>query len=356
METLAAMLLPRLQELGHQIVVVTSHGSHPAPDESDFQGIPIYRFHFRSMVQKGNLEGLVLIRRQIAALKRSFQPDLVHLNVSDPSGYFHISTANAYPAATLVTFHQSWKSFGLTGGQDTLVGKLLHQSDWVTAVAGTILEEVRAFAPEIRERSSVIHNGLEVTRLQPFPLPFDPPCILHLGRLVAAKEVNLALEAFAIVGESFPEARLVIAGEGVERSRLEEKAAALQLDDRVEFRGLVELEKVPELLNQATLLLMASRNEGFPMAALEAMQIGRPIVATTGGGISEAVVDGQTGLVVPPGDSRALAEAMRFLLEHPDRAMEMGNEGRRRQLRMFSLENTAREYDVLYRQLTYRFG
>jgi glycosyltransferase involved in cell wall biosynthesis len=148
--------------------------------------------------------------------------------------------------------------------------------------------------------------------------------------------------------------RLVIAGEGIERTKLEEQAAALRLQERVEFRGLVEPENVPALLNQATMLLMASTYEGFPMAALEAMQMGRPIVTTAAGGVLEAVIDGRTGLVTPPEDSRALAEAVRFLLEHPDRAIEMGLAGRRRQLEMFSLENTARGYDALYRQITHR--
>jgi glycogen(starch) synthase len=353
-ETLSAILLPRLQESGHKIVVVTSHGSHLVPDESNFHGIPVYRFHFRSVVQKGNPREVALLRRQIAALKKSFQPEVVHLHVSDPSGYFHLSTAQTYPAATLVTFHQSWKIFGLAGGPDTLVGKLLRQSDWVTAVSRTILEEVRAFDPDIRGRSSVIYNGLAAPSLKPAPLPFDPPCILYLGRLVAAKRVELALEAFAKVVKGFPVVRLVIAGDGIERTRLEEQAAALQLQERVEFRGLVEPENVPELLNQATLLLMASPYEGFPLAALEAMQMGRPVVTTAGGGVSEAVIDGQTGLVTPSEDSRALAEAVCFLLEHPDRAKEMGEAGRRRQLEMFSLENTAREYDALYQQIAHR--
>lgn len=356
METLAAILLPRLQELGHEIVVVTSHGSRLAPDESDFNGIPVYRFHFRSMFQKGNLKGLALIRHQIAALKQSFQPDLVHLHVSDPSGYFHLSTAQAFPAATLVTFHQSWKQYGLAGGQDTLVGNLLRQSDWVTAVAGTILEEVRAFAPEIHNRSSVIYNGLEATSLRPALLPFDSPRILCLGRLTAAKRVDLALDAFAKVAEEIPSVRLLIAGEGPERTILEERAAELQLQDKVEFRGLVAPEHVSELLNEATILLMASPYEGFPMAALEAMQMGRPVVTSAGGGVSEAVVDGQTGLVTPPEDSRALAEAVCFLLEHPDRAIEMGKMGRRRQTEIFSIEHTAKGYDALYREITHRAG
>lgn len=356
METLAVRLLPRLKALGHEIVVVTSHGSRTEPDVSDFCGIPVYRFHFRSMVRKGNAGGLVRIRHQVAALKQSFQPELVHLHVSDPSGFFHLSTAQACPAATLATFHQSWKTYGQTAGQDTLVGKILQQSDWVTAVAGTILEEVRAFAPEIRKRSSVIYNGLEETGLAPAPLSFDPPRILSLGRLAAAKRVDLVLEAFAALAEDFPAARLLIAGDGIERSALEEQAAALRLQGRVEFLGLVPPQNVPALLNQATLLLMASPYEGLPMAALEAMQMGRPVVASAGGGVAEAVADGQTGLVAPQKNSRSLAEAVRFLLEHPKRAREMGEAGRRRQREMFSLEKTAGAYDALYRQIRDRTG
>lgn len=92
------------------------------------------------------------------------------------------------------------------------------------------------------------------------------------------------------------------------------------------------------------------------MAALEAMQMGRPVVTSAGGGVSEAVVDGQTGLVTPPEDSRALAEAVCFLLEHPDRAIEMGKMGRRRQTEIFSIEHTAKGYDALYREITHRAG
>jgi glycogen(starch) synthase len=308
------------------------------------------------MVQKGNLERLAHIRRQIIALKQSFQPELVHLHVSDPSGFFHISTAQAYPTATLVTFHQSWKAYGLVGGQDTLIGKLLRQSDWVTAVAESILEEVRAFAPEIREHSSVIYNGLETPGLQPEPLPFDPPRILCLGRLVTAKKVDLALEAFAEIIKSFPAVRLVIAGEGIERSRLEELTKRLDLQGSVEFRGFIKPENVPELLNQVTMLLMASPYEGFPMAALEAMQMGRPVVTVAGGGVTEAVVHGKTGLITPPEDINALAEAIRFLLLHPGKAMEMGQAGRKRQLERFSLDNTANGYDTMYRRITHRTG
>jgi glycogen(starch) synthase len=214
-----------------------------------------------------------------------------------------------------------------------------------------ILEEVRAFAPEIRERSSVVYNGLEAATIQPKPPAFDPPSVLCLGRLVPQKGLDLALQAFAQVVEHFPKVKLVIAGEGIERPALEEQAVGLHLQENVEFRGMVVPEKVPELLNEATLLLMASRMEGFPMAALEAMQMGRPIVATAVGGVPEAVLHGISGWIAPPQDIQALAEGMRFLLEHPDKAVEMGEAGRRRQQELFSLENTVREYDALYRNL-----
>ena len=357
METLAAGLLPRLRALGHEIVVVASHGEHRLPDVTDFHGIPVHRFHFRSQVQARDLKRLARIQQEVADLKRSFQPDVVHLHSApDPSAYFHLNTTRAHASRSLMTVHQKCSTFGVTGRQDTLMGKLLRQADWVSAVAAMILEELRTFVPEIRERSSVIHNGLEASTLPVTPLPFDPPRILVLGRLVPYKGVDLALEAFAEVARRFPRAKLSIAGEGAERARLEQQATALRLTGNVEFMGLVDPEKVSELLNGATLLLMPSRTEGFPMTALEAMQRGRPIVATSVGGVPEAVMDGRTGLLVPPEDSQALASALLSLLDHPHTAKDMGEAGRLRQQAFFNLDNTARSYAALYHQLAHQTG
>jgi glycogen(starch) synthase len=350
-EVLAAKVLPKLQQRNYDLVVVTSHGRYDLADETQYNGIPIYRFHTRSALGKGNLGQLIRIRRKVAKLKQSFEPDLVHINFSDPSVYFHLSTATAYPSPTLVTLHQNLAYFGLKGGLDTLLGQTLSMADWVTAVSAVTLSGVQAFRPEIRERSSVIYNGLDTPDVIPEPLPFDAPQILCMGRLIHQKGFDLAITAFASLVKRFPHARLTIVGDGPNRFDLEQQAAALGLGEAVEFKGRTSPEHVPELMNRATIVVMPSRCEGFPMVALEAAQMARPIVATPVGGLPESVVHQQTGLLVEPEDSLALAEAIAFLLVHPDIARQMGQAGRSRALDMFNMERFVDAYDALYRKL-----
>jgi glycogen(starch) synthase len=350
-EVLAAKALPKLQQRNYDLVVVTSHGRYDLADETQYNGISIYRFHTRSALGKGNLIQLIGIRQQVAKLKQSFEPDLVHINFSDPSVYFHLSTANAYPAPTLVTLHQNLAYFGLKGGLDTLLGQTLSMADWVTAVSGVTLSGIQAFMPKIRERSSVIYNGLDTPDLLPEPLPFETPQMLCVGRLLHQKGFDLAITAFAALLDRFPRARLTIVGDGPSRFDLEQQAAALGLGEAVEFKGRISPEHVPELMNKATIVVMPSRSEGFPMVALEAAQMARPIVATPVGGLPESVVHQQTGLLVEPEDSLALAEAIAFLLSHPDIARQMGQAGRSRALDIFSMERFVDAYDALYRKL-----
>jgi len=329
-EVLAAKALPKLQQRNYEFVVVTSHGRYDLADETHYNGIPIYRFHTRSALRKGDLGQLIRIRQKVAN---------------------HLSTATAYPALTLVTLHQNLAYFGLRGGLDTLLGQMLSMADWVTAVSAVTLSGVQAFMPEIRERSSVIYNGLDTPDVIPESLPFDAPRILCVGRLLHQKGFDLAIAAFAALVDRFPQARLTIVGDGPSRFDLEQQAAALGLGEAVEFKGRISPEHVRELMNTATIVVMPSRSEGFPMVALEAAHMARPVVATPVGGLPESVVHQRTGLLVEPEDSLALAEAIAFLLSHPDIARQMGQAGRSRVLDIFNMERFVDAYDMLYRKL-----
>ena len=117
--------------------------------------------------------------------------------------------------------------------------------------------------------------------LEPTPPPFDAPRVLYAGRLVREKGVDVAIDAFAAITTRFPKAHLVIAGDGVTRQDLEQQVVDLCLQDRVEFVGWVDPEKMPALINSSTIVVMPSRwEEPFGLVALQAAQMARPIVAT----------------------------------------------------------------------------
>jgi glycosyltransferase involved in cell wall biosynthesis len=119
----------------------------------------------------------------------------------------------------------------------------------------------------------------------------------------------------------------------------------------VDFTGLVDAEKVPELLNRATIVIMPSRREPFGLVALQAAQMARPIVAARVGGLPEVVVHNRTGLLVEKDNSAAIAEGVEYLLNNTESAALMGRCARERARRMFNMERHAEAYHDLYRRL-----
>jgi glycosyltransferase involved in cell wall biosynthesis len=138
----------------------------------------------------------------------------------------------------------------------------------------------------------------------------EPAAFVFAGRLTAQKSLDIALEAVAAV----PEARLTVIGEGPERTRLERLARDLRLDGRVEFRGARPRGEVLEALSSAAAAVVPSSWENLPHAAVEALAVGTPVVATAVGGVPEVVRDGENGLLVPAGSAEALAAALARLV------------------------------------------
>jgi glycogen(starch) synthase len=257
---------------------------------------------------------------------------------------------SAYPAPTLLTVHTDF--YGLRGEANTLFGQTIRSATWVNAVSKSTLFDTLQIVPDIMNRSSVIYNGLDAPNVSPEPLPFDKPKILYVGRLAHEKGIDLAVEAFATIQTNFPQTRLVIAGDGPARAELESQVSRLNLQNKTEFTGWISPEKVPQLINQSTVVVMPSRyREPFGLVAIEAGQMERPVVATQVGGLPEVVLHEETGLLCEKENSAELAEAIAFLLSNPNRASQMGQMGRKRALEVFSLQNFVQNYETLYTKL-----
>ena len=104
-EVFSLHLIPALQQRGHEIEVVTSHNHSDLPDQDLYQEIPIHRFHFLTSLNNRNLKQLAQAQQQLATLKRKFKPDLIHIQLSGPSAFFHQRTAAVHPVPTLLTIH-----------------------------------------------------------------------------------------------------------------------------------------------------------------------------------------------------------------------------------------------------------
>jgi glycogen(starch) synthase len=349
-EVLSARFLPAMRARGHELTVVTSHGGLDLPDVDEWEGFPVHRFPLRRALAERDIEAVVAVTRGVAALKRERRPELVHVRMTDPSVFFHLRTRDAHPCPTLVCVCVELPPGG--AGPGTMVGSMLGSAEWVVGVSEAMLADVHRLAPEARERSSVIHEAQVAPDLPPAPLPLDPPTVLCLGRVVPEKGFDVALDALARVRERVPGVRLVVAGDGPERAPLEARARDLGLAGAVQFRGWVAPEDVPALVNEATVVAMPSRwQEAFGLVAVEAALMERPVVATRVGGLTEAVLDGETGIVVPSEDVPAFAGALLELLRDPDRAAAMGRAGRARARRYFDHDDHVSAYEEIYQRL-----
>jgi glycogen(starch) synthase len=345
-EVHAAKLLPALRERGYEYTVIAPKTDEKLADKESYRGIPIYRFPFRNNLSDRSLDQLIVMRAKIADLKRQVAPDLVHINAVGVDNFFHLTTAEAYRAPVLVTLHGKWSMQA-----DAVVKKTLGGADWVVGCSAAILGEGRKLVPQIISRSSVIYNGVEVPSLCPSVLPFDAPRLLCLGRLAPDKGFDIALPAFKSLLRCYPRARLIIAGNGPERERLEKQAESLGIHQAVELNGWVSPLKVAELINSVTLVVMPSREDSFPLVALEAALMGRPLVATRVGGLPEIIVPMETGILVDKEDCDGLTKAIAFLLDRPQEAMRMGEAARLRAQAIFRWERHVDAYDALYQTL-----
>lgn len=349
-ETLASVLLARLRDRGYRQEVVTGRFGRDLPPEGVTDGIPLHRFGFHTILEKRDLPGIVRARSRLVSLLERFRPDVVHFHLGGgtSAGYFLLLATRDAPAPTLITVHGLGPSLP---PESPLLRDLIQSATRVVTVSHALRREVTDFMPRRAAPVSVIHNGVASPAQSVGAAESTPPVALCVGRLAHEKGFDLAIAAFPAVLARVPEARLVVAGGGGERANLEARSRTLGLGDAVQFIGWVHPREVPALMGRARAVVVPSRYEAFGLVALEAAWMGRPVVATRVGGLPEVVVDGETGILVEPGDPEALGRAVGSLLAEPAEAARLGEAGRARAPVAFSLEHFVEAYDNLYRDL-----
>lgn len=347
-ETLAAQVIPVLRTRGYDITVVTTR-QFDYPEHEVVDGTTVHRLPFHDVLRGRDPEAFISLRRKIAAIREDAAPDLIHANLYGPSIALHLESNRRAPIPTVVAIHAD---FSESGGMGGIVRRAFDEAAWVTAVSDATLGDIRSMFPEIQDKSSRIYNGLTAGDAVPAPAPDGPPHILCIGRLIREKGFDVALDAFVHVRESFPAARLTVAGDGPERTALEEQAKALGLGDAVTFTGWVDPDAVFDLIGQSTVMAVPSRwREPFGLVAIEAALMARPVVAARTGGLAEVVIDGQTGYLVEKEDPLALADRLKHLLARPDLAADLGRAARTDTIRRFGIDANVDAYDALYRRV-----
>jgi glycosyltransferase involved in cell wall biosynthesis len=181
----------------------------------------------------------------------------------------------------------------------------------------------------------------------------DAPLICAVGAVRPPKAYHNLVRAVSLLSSKGANVRALIVGSTdvvpQEAARVEQEIRVCKAEDAVQLTGHVPCSY--DFIEAAYVVVLSSVQEGLPRALLEAMAAGKPVVATDVGGCAEAVVHGETGLVVPPEDPAALAGAIKHLLDHPDEARRMGEAGRRRVEEHFTLEAMVAKHVEVYQRV-----
>jgi glycosyltransferase involved in cell wall biosynthesis len=337
-------LLTHLAATGHQQRLAADPRGRIAPLATEL-GIPVAALAIRNHLD-------VLAARRLAGLLARERYDILHLHTARA----HAMTAflGMLPGVSRVVTRRM--DYRLRGGWYT---RRLYNHEVQAVVA--ISDGVRAALIASGVEPAHIHlvpSGVEPERFAVsaaaraaararFALTDDRFVLAVVGALEARKGHDVLLDALATLAD--PAVVVVAAGEGGAHAALAARVRTLGLDATVRFLGRVD--DVTSVLAAADVLVMPSRQEGLGVAALEAMAAGLPVIASRVGGLPEAVVDGETGLLVPPADAPALAAAIAWLAADRALARRLGAAGRERVRARFTMAGMAAATLAVYRRL-----
>ena len=363
-ETVTRRLARELSSRGHEVTVVTNRYPHSLAPREEMDGLPVIRRLYPNLLPSPGRRSMATLVKQVlsvplaavelarlSVLLRRLRPDVVNVHYfSYPSAYALLA-ARSVDVPAVLSFHgsdvpaspypstYSWAARWGCGLSDGIVCCSSNLRSYL----------VRDLRDVERDRPTVIYSGIDVPSNPTAARSKDQePFVLLSARLVEKKGVSVAIEAMKLLHESRPDAKLVIAGTGPLDDVLRKLARSLGVADRIEFAGSIPHNVLADMLRQALFVIVPSHWEAFGMVALEAMAAGKAVVGSRNGGMAEIIVNGHTGLLVPPGEPEALAAAMSTLIENPDLAQTFGAEGRRRASDTFSWAHTAERYEASF--------
>jgi len=305
-----------------------------------------------SMGKKSGVDYALHFR--LAKLLRQQKIDLVHTHNNAP---FYYGTIAAKIARIPVIIHTEHRESDRRGKKIVLMSKLLSRGiNTIVADCQNVVDFLCNVRGISNAKIRIIFNGIDINKYtnsldvlkkkQELGIDKDSLIIGNVARLVPMKDHMNLLEAFHSINKSLPNTKLVIVGDGKLRKDLEKRAEELNLDGSVIFLGI--RTDIPEILNVFDVFVLSSESEGLSLSLLEAMAASKPVVATNVGGNSEVIDDGATGLLVPPKNSKGLADALIKILSNKELSNSIGIAGQRKVKERFSLEFMTKEYEELY--------
>jgi len=291
---------------------------------------------------------------------RKHKIDLLHVQCVSANAHYASIASRALGLPLIVTSQgertmDAQRVYEKSPFINKVLKRVLAEADRVTACSRDTLEDLERFTGKtFGARGSVIYNGVRLEDFEGVEAYRHPrPYILGIGRHVKQKGFDVLIEAFAAAGLGSYD--LLLAGDGPERVELERLARKVLIEAHVKFIGRADRATAVGLFRDCEFFVLPSRQEPLGIVNLEAMAAGKAVIASRTGGVPEIVTDGETGLLVAPGDAGALAGALRRLAG--DGALrERLEAGGRERVKGFAWEAVAGSYRQIYESALARGG
>jgi teichuronic acid biosynthesis glycosyltransferase TuaC len=351
--------LPWVEKLGVRNTVIAAQPFYRGMARAaDLMPVAQWR-HFFTLPGGNGLptSGAFLFSRILSEVRRLHEADpihVIHAHAALPCGHAAVLLGRELGIPFVVTVHgldafSTRQVGGYAGRWCERVSRMVYQSaQWVICVSDKVRDAVLSGAPSAH--ATVVYNGVDPQMFSPGEHPGESAIVLSVGNLIPIKGHEQLLRSFGALDRSNANLSCEIIGDGPQLSRLEALCDKLNIGDKVVFSGRQSRSRVVEAMRQCTIFVLPSRYEGLGCVYLEAMSVGKPVIACTGQGISEVIEQGVNGWLVEAGNVAELTEALSCLLKDGERRRRLGQAGRRTILQDFTLARQAERLYELYRE------
>ncbi|UCD95468.1 MAG: glycosyltransferase [Candidatus Zixiibacteriota bacterium] len=324
-----------LTERGLKVVVISLGGA-------EVEGVETIVLPLKGRRSIGYLWYLPKVKELI----RTLRPDLVHAHYATGFGLW--GRWSGFHPLVMSVWGTDVVEFPRNLIKRYVLRRILRAADHLTAASRFLKKKIVRLCRDMELRITVVPFGVSIPEKKGTGSEDDKVRLVYIKAHEKLYGPDVLLEAMGIAAGKNPRVHLVLAGEGSMTARLKKQAKNLGLDEHVRFAGFIDNRKIFDFLGRHDIMVMPSLAESFGVAALEAAAAGLPVIAGDVGGVSEVVIDGKTGILVPPGDAAGLAEAIIRLVEDADLRKKMGEAGRQHVAAKYRWENCLDQMVQIY--------
>ena len=355
-----------LAQRGHHVDVV----SHQLANQKDDQPDSDISLHRVKPMLKGspppslseNISFIIYATMKCSAIIRQKKIDIIHVNNLGPI-VVGSNLSKFYRIPLIITIHDifttsspnHWKNWIAQSNSISRLTSIIAPffekltvkapADIIHTVSNSTREDLRNF--KARSEIIVIPNGIDAKNYERYEKHYDN-YIMFMGRLVFYKNLGVVISAFKEVVKKIPEAKLIAVGDGPMRKKWETMAAELNLSQSIIFTGYISQEQKMDLLSKCSAVVLPSFVEGFPIAALEALAMSKPVLLADIAPSYEIVDEGINGFILSPYDHSKWSEKIIFLLSNKEMCKNMGRQARIKAENKFDIEKVLDKIESLY--------